>query len=91
MYYLLFYDYIEGMLEKRDPFRPGHLAHATAHVDRGVLKMAGAFGDTLDGAVFVWKTEDRSIIERFVADDPYVQAGLVPAHRIRPWNVVIGG
>ena len=91
MYYLLFYDYVEGMLSKRDPFLPGHLAHATASVDRGQLKMAGAFRDPVDGAVFVWTTDDPGVIERFVEDDPYVQNGLVTAHRIRPWNVVIGG
>jgi hypothetical protein len=42
-------------------------------------------------AVFVWKVEDTSVIDRFVAHDPYVGEGLVTAWRIRRWNVVIGG
>jgi uncharacterized protein YciI len=48
-------------------------------------------GDPVDGAVFVFRADDRSAVERFVADDPYVEAGLVTAWTIRPWNVVIGG
>ena len=30
-------------------------------------------------------------VEAYVAKDPYVQNGVVIRHRIRPWNVVIGG
>lgn len=91
MYHLLFYDYVENMLERRDPFRPGHLAYARGFVERGLLKMAGAYADTVDGAVFVFTTGDPAQVADFVAHDPYVQNGLVPSHRIRPWNVVIGG
>ncbi len=53
--------------------------------------MAGALTEPVDGAVFVFKVEDRSTVEGFVAADPYVSAGLVPAWRIRPWTVVFGG
>jgi uncharacterized protein YciI len=91
MYYLLFYDYVDDMVNRRTPVRAEHLAHATAHVERGQLKMAGAYSDEVDGAVFVWTVDNRAVIERFVADDPYVQHGLVPSYRIRPWNVVVGG
>ncbi len=52
--------------------------------------MAGAFADPLDGATFVFKAT-REEVETFVANDPYVQNGLVTAHRIREWAVVIGG
>ena len=91
MYHLLFYDYVPDMLERRGPVRPAHLDHARAAVERGILKMAGAYGDTVDGAVFVFSTADAAQVAEFVANDPYVQNGLVPSHRIRPWNVVIGG
>jgi uncharacterized protein YciI len=90
MNYLLFYDYVPDMLARRDPVRPAHLAHARAALDAGLLRMAGAYADTVDGAVFVFTADSPAPIETFVANDPYVTAGLVTAHRIRPWNVVIG-
>jgi uncharacterized protein YciI len=52
--------------------------------------MAGAFTDPLDGAAFIFRNVTRDEVAEFVAADPYVQNGLVPAHRIREWNVVIG-
>ena len=40
--------------------------------------------------MFVFTTDDRSVVEDFVSRDPYVREGLVTERRIRPWNVVIG-
>ncbi len=88
MKYLLFYDYIEGVLERRAPLREGHLAIAQRYLERGELLLAGALNDPIDGAVLVFN--DRSSAETFVREDPYVLNGLVTGHRIREWNVVIG-
>lgn len=88
--YVLFYDYIEDVVEKRAPFRPDHLALANAYRERGELLMAGAFADPVDGAAFVFTVDDPAEIEAFVAADPYVANGLVPSWRIREWTVVIG-
>jgi uncharacterized protein len=85
-HWLLFYDYVEGIVEKRAPYREGHLAHLRRWHDDGRVLMAGATGDPPHGAVFVLTTEDA---QEFVDADPYVQAGLVTAHRVEPWNVVI--
>ncbi len=87
---VLFYDYVEGIVEKRAPFRSDHLALATSYHERGELLMAGAFADPVDGAAFIFTVEDAARIEAFVAADPYVANGLVSAWRIRPWTVVIG-
>ena len=38
----------------------------------------------------MWRTDDRSVIERFTDGDPYVHNGLVTSWTIRPWTVVIG-
>jgi len=90
MHYLLFYDYVENMLERRSPFREGHLALAKAAQQRGELAMAGAFADPVDGAVFVFRSDTPQAVEAFVQQDPYVANGLVTRWRIRPWTVVIG-
>jgi uncharacterized protein len=54
------------------------------------MVLAGPFADTVDGAVLVFKLEDRTQVEEFVGRDPYVANGLVTAWRIRPWTVVVG-
>ena len=90
MYFLLFYDYVEDILEKRDPFRPGHLGLVESLIAEGKMAMAGALTDPVDGAVFVFKTEDIADIEQFVESDPYNQNGLVTGYKIRPWTVVGG-
>ena len=89
MHSLLFYDYVDDILERRAPFRQAHLALAGQFHERGVLLMAGALTEPVDGAVFVFATDDRSIVKGFVANDPYVREGLVTAWRIRSWNVVL--
>ena len=90
MYWLLFYVYIDDMLDRRAPFREAHLALARDAHRNGTLLLAGATTDPLDGAVFVFRADDRSAIDEFVRDDPYVREGLVRAWKVCPWNVVIG-
>lgn len=85
---LLTYTYVPDVAERRDPHRPAHLARIAAAKDGGALLMAGATGDPPHGAVFVFATEDRELVERFAHEDPYVQAGLVPEWRIDSWTVV---
>ena len=90
MHYLLFYDYVEGILEKRAPHREEHLRLAQEAVDRGELVLGGAYADPVDGAVLVFRCDSLSAVEAFVAGDPYVKNGLVTDWRVRPWTVVIG-
>lgn len=90
MHYLLTYDYVENVVERRAPHRPAHLALAHAAHERGELVMAGALADPVDGAVFVFRGDSPKAAEDFVARDPYVAAGLVTRWRIRAWTVVTG-
>jgi uncharacterized protein YciI len=89
MHSLLFYDYVDDILERRAPFREAHLALVRQLHKQGLLLMAGALTEPVDGAVFVFTTDDRSIVENFVARDPYVREGLVRSWRARSWNVVV--
>ena len=91
MYLALTYDLVDDYLERRGEYREEHLALARAARGRGELALAGAFTDPADAALLVWLTEDRSVVERFAARDPYVVNGLVSAWRVREWNVVVGG
>ncbi|HWD65022.1 MAG TPA: YciI family protein [Solirubrobacteraceae bacterium] len=88
MHHLLIYEYVEGMGERRGPYRDAHLAQIREQRDAGHLILAGALGDPPTGGAFVFKDVTRDHIEAFVAADPYVSADLVPAYRIEVWNLV---
>ena len=88
MHHLLFYDYVADMVERRTPYREEHLRLAREAASRGELLLAGALADPIDGAVLVFSSESPATVERFVAGDPYVRAGLVTAWRIRRGQVV---
>ncbi len=87
-HHILFYDYVEDVLERRDPYRQGHLARIAAEREAGRVVMAGAIGDPPHGAVIVFRGVSPDEIKAFAAADPYVQAGLVSTRRIERWNVV---
>jgi uncharacterized protein len=86
---ILFYDYVEGIAEKRTPHRDGHLGLLRELHEDGRVKMAGAYSDPLDGAAIVFS--DRQSAEEFAERDPYVLNGLVTRWWVRDWSVVIGG
>ena len=91
MYYALFYDYVENIVERRAPFRAEHLKLAGESRERGEFFMGGAFDAPPDGALILFRTDDPAVVEDFVKQDPYVRNGLVTKWRIRPWVVVVGG
>ncbi|KAJ9461141.1 hypothetical protein DIPPA_28922 [Diplonema papillatum] len=88
-YHVLFYKYVDDIVEKRAPHRAAHLEHATRSKSEGKVVMGGAFQPPTDGAMLIFKAEMKEI-EEFVAKDPYVANGLVTSWHIKPWTVVIG-
>ena len=90
VYYLLLYDVVDDYINRRAPFRDDHLRVATEAAKKGQLMLGGAFNNPVDGAALVFKADDRSVIEDFVNNDPYVQNGLITDWKVREWTVVIG-
>jgi hypothetical protein len=88
VHHLLIYEYAGNMAERRTPYREAHLDQVREQQRAGYLTLAGALGDPPVAAAFVFDGVERAHIEAFVAADPYVAAGLVPAHRIEVWNLV---
>ena len=88
----LTYDYVADILEKRAPFREAHIKLATDLKDQGVIVSGGPLleGASPTGALFLFRSPSRSVVEAFVAKDPYVSAKLVVAHRIQEYSVVVG-
>jgi uncharacterized protein YciI len=86
--YLLFYDYVEDIVERRAPHREAHLAHLRGWKDDGRIVMAGAVGDPPHGALFVFDVDEPALIDEFADADPYLAAELVTGRRVERWNVV---
>ncbi|HTP18162.1 MAG TPA: YciI family protein [Solirubrobacteraceae bacterium] len=85
-HYILFYDYVADILERRAPHRDAHLALIRAAKDDGRILLAGPLGDPPHGAAIVFK--DRTAAEAFPESDPYVTNGLVTDWQVDPWAVV---
>jgi uncharacterized protein len=83
----LTYSYVEGMGERREPYRDEHLALAGRYRDEGRLLIVGALGDPPGGALLVFA--DPASAAEFAAADPYRAAGLITGHEIQLWNVVM--
>jgi uncharacterized protein YciI len=90
-YFALFYYVVDDFVSRRSPHREEHLRLARAAQSRGELVLAGALTDPADRALLVFRAADRSTVEEFVRNDPYVTRGLVTRWEIRSWAVVIGG
>ena len=89
-HFLLFYDYVADVLERRPQFRGAHLKHAWAAAGRGELVVAGALADPVDGAVLMFAGSDSQVAEGFARSDPYVLGGLVDRWHVREWTTVVG-
>jgi uncharacterized protein YciI len=87
-HFILFYDYVPNVVERRAPFRTAHLELYREWREQGRLVMGGAIGDPPHGAAIVFDVDSAEDVEQFVAADPYVANGIVVARRVEPWAVV---
>ncbi|HEY2773743.1 MAG TPA: YciI-like protein [Candidatus Binatia bacterium] len=90
MDYLLIYDYVPDILERRGPLRDAHLARAWEAHARGELVLAGALASPVDGAVFHFRCDSDAPVVAFAQADPYVRGGLVTRWQVREWTTVVG-
>ncbi|KAF1776468.1 Dimeric alpha-beta barrel [Phytophthora cactorum] len=78
-HYILRYEYVGDILDRRGPFRAEHLERAVNAKKDGHVVMGGALVNP----------PDAGIIEDFVKADPYVLNDLVTSYSIREWMVVV--
>jgi hypothetical protein len=86
--FVLFYEYVDDIVDKRAPHRDAHLARINQWRDDGKLVVAGAMGKPPHGAALVFDVDDEAEVERFADEDPYVLAELVTSRRIEPIALV---
>jgi uncharacterized protein YciI len=86
--HLLLYEYVPDILERRGPLREQHLALIQRWHEAGEIELAGGLGDPPTGGAMIFRVADSARIEEFIAEDPYVSAGLVTRWSARPWTIV---
>jgi uncharacterized protein YciI len=91
MHWVLLYDVVEDMINRRAPYRAEHLRLIREAHERGDIVMGGAVGDPPDGAVLVFRADSADVAEAFARADPYVTQGLVTKWKVKPWTLVAGG
>ncbi len=90
MHYILFYDVVDGYLEKRAPFRAEHIDLARKALGRGELVLAGDLAEPADGAVLIFSGAHPGAAEEFARNDNYVRNGLIKNWHVRKWTTVVG-
>jgi uncharacterized protein YciI len=69
----------------REPSHPAHAAYLRELTERGVLLLGGPLvGDNC--GLLVYRTADRAELDRVLAEEPYVKAGVVAESLVREWQ-----
>jgi len=89
-YYILTYTFVENYLDKRTPYRKDHFEVAKAAVAAGDLLLGGATEGPGETGVLIFQVKEKSQVEAFAKQDPYVKNGIVISYDIKEWNVVLG-
>ena len=85
-HYILKYQVVADFGLRRTPHRDAVIALAGRYKRERRLVMAGAMGD-LTGVTLVFRT--RGDAEHYMAEDPYINNGLVTSHELAEWSVVM--
>jgi len=67
----------------------GPMAHITNMAKKGLVMLAGPFGDEKGGGIFILKTETYEEAEKLCNEDPAVKSGRLVAE-IREWYTMKG-
>ena len=91
MPYMVVADDRPGTAELRARIRPDHIAYLETNLAR--LLGAGAKmsddGVTATGSLYLIDTDDRNEAERFVAEDPFMRAGVFAGFVATRWRKAI--
>lgn len=89
--FLVIYQYVPDMEQRRTPHRPAHLDWLRERAEAGRLILAGATLDPVDTAVLIFRGEDVLAVRRMLLDDPYAAANLITGVTVRPMGLAVGG
>ena len=88
--FAVLYQYVPDMQSRRDPHRAAHLAWLRRLAADGVVLLAGALQDPIDGAILVFRGESALAVRRLLLEDPYASAELISLVTVRPIGLAVG-
>jgi uncharacterized protein YciI len=88
--YILKYEYVENIAEKRTPYREAHTAYVTKQVNNGNIILGGTIDHPPTAALTILRNLTEKEIEEIAKQDPYVINGLVTKYSIKPFLAVVG-
>lgn len=83
--HILEYEYVDNVLEKRVPYRPGHLEIFGKQSKDGNVVIGGPVDDPPSGARIIFRNLTAKEIDDIVQQDPYVINNIVTKYTIRPY------
>src|SRR3954469_23380832 len=87
--HILFYEYVEDIVERRAPHREGHLGLINRWHDEGRIAMAGGVAGPPHARSIVLREggldQGPAAAQGFGAETPYQPAGLVTSWRVEPF------
>lgn len=86
---LMFYEIAPDGLAKIPDLFAAHAERLGAFHARGVLDLAGPYGQPPVGALAVFSSEEAA--REFIDGDPFVQQGAVAKWKIELWDEALGG
>jgi uncharacterized protein YciI len=87
---VVFYESAPDAAARIPEWYPAHREHVERYHALGELLMVGTFGDPLtEGSMAVFRTREGAAA--FVAEDPFVNGGVVGRWYMREWNEVLSG
>lgn len=89
-HFVLTYEAVPDMMDRRGPFREAHLAMLKNLVAAGKLELAGAMVSVPPGSMFVFRGETDADARAFAEADPYVVNGLITHWSVTEWTTVVG-
>ena len=87
MKHVLFYELAQDAMPLAQEHFPAHRKRIEEFHERGLMVLVGTFSDPPGGAMAVVTT--RAAAAEFMAADPFLQNGVVGAHRIREWDEIL--
>jgi uncharacterized protein YciI len=82
--FVMWGNYCDNVLEKREPFRESHLAGLAQQKEQGILITLGPTKD-LTKVFGIYEAVDEATVRALVEADPYWQNGIWTDFEIKEW------
>lgn len=80
-HYVLTYNYVADMVNKRAPHRDAHISYAKDFESKGLL-LGGALQNPVDSGLLFFEAGEKDVIQ-YAENDPYMKNGLIQSYSVR--------